>query len=149
MAVTADTLTPAERSERMARVRSKGTKPEMLVRSLVHGMGYRYRLHRRDLPGCPDLVFPQRRKAVFVHGCFWHRHPDPECKFARLPKSRLDFWLPKLEGNRRRDEANQAALLALGWRFLVIWECETKRPQYLVVKIKNFLDEDEKEHAGD
>jgi DNA mismatch endonuclease (patch repair protein) len=139
----ADILTPAERSERMARVRAKNTKPEMMVRRLVHGMGYRYRLHRRDLPGCPDLVFPRLRKAVFVHGCFWHRHPDPECKLARLPKSRLDFWLPKLEGNRRRDEANQAALLALGWRFLVIWECEIKKTQYLVIKVKNFLDEDE------
>lgn len=138
-----DTLTPAERSERMGRVRSKDTKPEMKVRRLVHGMGYRYRLHRRDLPGCPDLVFPRLRKAIFVHGCFWHRHPDPECKLARLPKSRLDFWWPKLEGNRRRDEANQAALLALGWRFLVIWECETKKTQYLVIKIKNFLEEDE------
>lgn len=133
----------------MGRVRSKDTKPEMFVRRLAHGMGYRYRLHRRDLPGHPDLVFPQRRKAIFVHGCFWHRHPDPECKLARLPKSRLDFWLPKLEGNRRRDEANQAALLALGWRFMVIWECETKDAQYLEVKIKNFLDEDEKEHASD
>ncbi|CAI8982712.1 very short patch repair endonuclease [Methylocaldum szegediense] len=138
-----DTLTPAERSERMGRVRGKDTKPEMKVRRLVHGMGYRYRLHRRDLPGCPDLVFPRLRKAIFVHGCFWHRHPDPECKLARLPKSRLDFWWPKLEGNRRRDEANQAALLALGWRFLVIWECETKKTQYLVIKIKNFLEEDE------
>lgn len=138
-----DTLTPAERSERMGRVRSKDTKPEMKVRRLVHGMGYRYRLHRRDLPGCPDLVFPRLRKAIFVHGCFWHRHPDPECKLARLPKSRLAFWWPKLEGNRRRDEANQAALLALGWRFLVIWECETKKTQYLVIKIKNFLEEDE------
>jgi DNA mismatch endonuclease (patch repair protein) len=138
----ADTLTPAERSERMGRVRGKDTKPEMVVRRLVHGMGYRYRLHRRDLPGRPDLVFPRFRKVIFVHGCFWHRHPDPECKLARLPKSRLDFWLPKLEGNRRRDEANQAALLALGWHFLVIWECEIKDAQHLVVKIKNFLGED-------
>ena len=103
-----DTLSKAQRSERMSRVRGKDTKPELLVRRLVHGMGYRYRLHRRDLPGTPDLVFPGRRKVIFVHGCFWHRHPDPACKLARLPKSRTDFWLPKLEGNRARDIENAA-----------------------------------------
>ena len=138
----ADTLTPTERSERMGRVRGKDTKPEMVVRRLVHGMGYRYRLHVRSLPGCPDLVFPRFRKVLFVHGCFWHRHPDPACKLARLPKSRLDFWKPKLEGNRQRDEQNQAALLALGWRFMVIWECEIGDIQELAVRVKGFLRED-------
>lgn len=87
-----DTLTPQERSERMGKVRSTDTKPELVVRRLVHGMGYRYRLHRKDLPGKPDLVFPARRKVILVHGCFWHRHGDPACRLARLPKSRLDFY---------------------------------------------------------
>jgi DNA mismatch endonuclease (patch repair protein) len=138
-----DTLTPSERSERMARVRSRNTKPEMEVRRLVHGMGYRYRLHGKDLPGCPDIVFPRLRKVLFVHGCFWHRHPNPECKLARLPKSRLDFWLPKLEENRRRDMAQQEALMDRGWRFMVIWECELRNIPNLVEKLRIFLSEDE------
>jgi DNA mismatch endonuclease (patch repair protein) len=137
----ADTLTPAERSERMGRVRGKDTKPEMLVRRLVHGMGYRYRLHKHDLPGCPDLVFSRLRKVIFVHGCFWHRHPDPACRLARMPKSRLDFWSAKLEGNRLRDEKNQSTLLVMGWRFLVIWECEVRDMQNITKKIKSFLEE--------
>ncbi len=99
-----DTLQPAEQNARMALIRSKDTRPELAVRRLVHGMGYRYRLHARDLPGRPDLVFRARRKVIFVHGCFWHRHDDPNCKLARLPSSRLDFWLPKLGGNKARDE---------------------------------------------
>jgi DNA mismatch endonuclease (patch repair protein) len=134
-----DTLKPRERSERMSRVRSANTKPEMFVRRLVHGMGYRYRLHQRDLPGTPDLVFPSRRKVVFVHGCFWHRHPDPECPLARLPKSRLDFWLPKLEGNRKRDERNQAKLRSMGWDLMVIWECQLKHKNTLRQRIGRFL----------
>lgn len=136
-----DILTPEARSKRMSQIRAKNTKPEMAVRRLAHGMGYRYRLHRRDLPGCPDLVFPRHHKVIFVHGCFWHRHPDSACRLARLPKSRLDFWVPKLEGNRRRDLDNQAALLALGWRFLIIWECETKDIQELSRKLRLFLEE--------
>ena len=96
----------------------------MLVRRIVYGIGYRYRLHRRDLPGCPDLAFGKRRKVIFVHGCFWHRHCDSSCKLARLPKSQLDFWLPKLEANRARDTTNQERIKAMGWEFLVIWECQ-------------------------
>lgn len=136
-----DTLTPAERSERMSRIRGKDTKPEMAVRRLVHGMGYRYRLHRRDLPGIPDLVFPARKKVIFIHGCFWHRHPDPACKLARLPKSRLEFWKPKLEANRRRDLEKQARLRALGWDILVVWECEIGHKEQLENKIRSFLGE--------
>lgn len=98
----ADTLSPADRSARMSKVRGKDTKPELIARRMLHAMGYRYRLQAKDLPGRPDIVFRRRRKVIFVHGCFWHRHPDPECKLARLPKSRLDFWLPKLERNRER-----------------------------------------------
>src|SRR5687768_17294491 len=102
-----DTLSKSARSERMSRIGAKDTKPEMAVRRLVHSLGYRYRLHRRSLPGNPDLVFPARRKAIFVHGCFWHRHPDSSCKLARLPKSRGDFWIPKLEANAERDLRNE------------------------------------------
>lgn len=134
-----DTLTPEQRSERMSRVRGQNTKPEMLVRRLVHGMGFRYRLHRRDLPGVPDLVFPSRRKAIFVHGCFWHQHPDPRCVLARLPKSKLDFWGPKLDTNRKRDERNLTLLAGLGWIVLEIWECQTSNRQELQARIEKFL----------
>ena len=135
-----DTLTTRERSERMRRVRSKDTKPEMRVRRLGHGLGYRYRLHAGDLPGRPDLVFRPRRKVIFVHGCFWHRHEG--CSKNRLPKSpeRRDFWRDKLDGNARRDQANQAALRGMGWGVLVIWECETEdNPDRLAKRIRAFL----------
>lgn len=134
-----DTLTLAQRSERMSRVRGKDTKPEMTVRRLIHGLGYRYRLHRRDLPGKPDLVFVTRRKVIFVHGCFWHRHADSACKLARLPKSRLDFWLPKLEANAVRDARHQAELAARGWKVMVIWECELNNLPFLKKRIRSFL----------
>ncbi len=134
-----DTLSRKERSERMSRIRGKDTKPEMLVRRLVHGMGYRYRLHRRDLPGIPDLVFPRHKKVIFIHGCFWHRHPAPACQLARLPKSRLDFWKPKLESNRRRDVSNEARLRRLGWEVIVVWECEIGDKEQLGNKIQTFL----------
>lgn len=134
-----DTLTANERTQRMRRVRSKDTKPELQVRRLVHGLGYRYRLHAGDLPGRPDLVFRPRRKAVFVHGCFWHRHEG--CPRNRLPKSpeRRDFWRNKLDGNAQRDRRNQAALREMGWDVLVIWECETSRVDTLAEKITAFL----------
>lgn len=134
-----DTLTPEQRSERMSRVRGRDTKPEMLVRRLAHRMGYRYRLHRRDLPGAPDLVFPSRMKVIFVHGCFWHWHPDWKCPLARLPKSKLDFWGPKLETNRERDGRNLALLAQLGWDDLVIWECQMKNQEHLKARIRDFL----------
>lgn len=112
------------RSAQMARVKARDTKPEMIVRRALHAGGLRFRLHHRHLPGKPDIVLPSRRIAIFVHGCFWHRHDHPDCKLARLPKSRLDFWLPKLEGNRERDARNEAALREAGWDVRVIWECE-------------------------
>jgi DNA mismatch endonuclease (patch repair protein) len=121
----------------MAAVRGKDTKPEMLVRRLAHSLGYRYRLHNRKLPGVPDLVFPGRRKIIFVHGCFWHRHAG--CSLARLPKSKLDFWVPKLEGNHERDAKNVKLLRRDGWRVKVIWECETKQLGRLRRKLERFL----------
>ncbi|MBR0974320.1 very short patch repair endonuclease [Bradyrhizobium japonicum] len=134
-----DTLTKSQRSARMALVRGKDTGPELVVRRLLHSLGYRYRLHRKGFPGRPDLVFPSRRAVVFVHGCFFHRHPDPHCRLARLPKSRLDFWLPKLEGNRARDERNIHSLISLGWRVLIVWECELADKVELQRRITSFL----------
>jgi DNA mismatch endonuclease, patch repair protein len=134
-----DTLTPAERSKRMSLIRGAGSKPETVLRRLVHGMGFRYRLHRRDLPGIPDIVFPSRKSVIFMHGCFWHRHPDRRCKLARMPKSRLDFWQPKLEANRKRDLANQRRLNDLGWKFLVVWECQLSDKEQLKNILEAFL----------
>jgi DNA mismatch endonuclease (patch repair protein) len=135
----ADSLAPRERSERKKRIRSKDTGPEMAVRRLIHGMGYRYRLHRRDLAGRPDLTFGKLRKVIFVHGCFWHRHADSNCKLARLPKSRLEFWLPKLERDKARDQEDQAKLAADGWSIIVLWECELKNIASISSKIRAFL----------
>jgi len=134
-----DTISPRDRSRVMAAVHGKNTRPEMSVRRLVHGSGYRYRLHGAALPGRPDLVFPGRRKVIFVHGCFWHRHADSACPLARLPKTRLDFWLPKLEANRQRDAANMAKLHEAGWEPLVIWECELRDMVKIKERVQAFL----------
>ena len=138
----ADIMSPEARSALMSRIRAKDTKPEMFVRRLVHAMGYRFRLHRRDLPGTPDLVFVSRRKVILVHGCFWHLHDDPNCRLARIPSSNRDFWRRKLEGNRARDRVNRSKLEALGWEALVIWECQirVKDPQPLRQQVNLFLD---------
>jgi DNA mismatch endonuclease (patch repair protein) len=133
-----DSLSPKERSEIMARVRSKNSRPEMLVRRRVFALGYRYRLHQKSLPGCPDIVFRPRHKVIFVHGCFWHRHA--RCALARMPKSRLDFWKPKLEGNKRRDARNERALARKGWKVLTIWECQLGETERLDLAIRRFLD---------
>lgn len=133
----ADNLTPKERSERMSRVRGKDTKPEMRLRRLVHGMGFRYRLHAKKLPGKPDMVFASRRAVIFMHGCFWHRHEG--CRLARMPKSKIDFWEEKLETNRHRDLENQERLRELGWRVLVIWECELKDLDGTARRVRSFL----------
>ena len=114
----------------MRAIRSKDMKPELAVRRLVHGRGYRYRLHRHGLRGRPDMVFASRRKVIFVHGCCWHQHSDPGCKIVRRPKSNLDYWLPKLDGNVVRDADNQDRLRELGWDSLVIWECEVRAKRY-------------------
>lgn len=123
----------------MAQVRGRDSKPEMLVRRLVHAMGFRYRLHDRKLPGSPDMVFRGLRRVIFVHGCFWHRHADPDCKLARMPKSRLDFWGPKLQGNRERDARHQAELKALGWQIFVVWECQMRDREQLENNLREFL----------
>jgi DNA mismatch endonuclease, patch repair protein len=136
----ADKLTPERRSANMAQIRSKDTKPELLVRRIVHGLGYRFRLHRRDLPGRPDLVFPARRAVIFVHGCFWHQHPDPSCRDSKLPRSRTDYWHAKLARNVERDASAQASLISAGWRVLVLWECEVKADQALKDRLRSFLD---------
>ena len=135
-----DTMTPVERGERMSQIRARDTSPEMIVRSFVHALGFRFRLHDRRLPGCPDLVFASRRKVIFVHGCFWHRHN--RCDLARLPKSRLEFWLPKLEGNKQRDAQCRRAMTALGWSSLVIWECELRDPLKVMFKTLMFLEDE-------
>lgn len=110
----------------MRAIRSKDMKPEIAVRRLAHSMGYRFRLHRKDLPGKPDMVFPSRRAVIFIHGCFWHQHPAPACKDARAPKSNTGYWQPKLARNQTRDAEHETALHSQGWRVLVIWECQTK-----------------------
>ena len=132
-----DHINRAQRSRNMAAVRSKDTKPEMVVRKLVYGLGYRYRLHLGSLPGRPDLAFPAKRKAIFVHGCFWHRHP--ECSRASMPKIRQAFWKAKFEKNVARDARNIAALEATEWKILTLWECEIKNDQWLRKAIQRFL----------
>lgn len=127
------------RSRQMSLIKAKDTKPEMIVRRLAHSLGYRFRLHRKDLPGKPDLVFSGRKAVILVHGCFWHRHRDAACKLARLPKSRLDFWYPKLEQNAARDQRNEAEFKRMGWRVLTIWECQVKDLDALGHRIQDFL----------
>ena len=132
-----DPLTRAERSERMSRIRNADTKPELIVRHLVFRMGYRYRLHVRSLPGIPDLVFASRRKVIFVHGCFWHQHL---CGLYRMPKTRRGFWDPKLARNVTRDTRVRRELRRLGWRTLVIWECQLRRQMVLRKRVQRFLE---------
>lgn len=133
-----DHVTPARRSEIMSRIRSKDTGLEMKVRRLVHGMGYRYRLHGRNLPGKPDLVFPGRGKVIFVHGCFWHAHA---CKYGmRTPKSNVEFWDDKLLRNKERDRRTRAALCRQGWKVFVVWQCQCKNIEKVGKRIIAFLD---------
>jgi DNA mismatch endonuclease, patch repair protein len=134
-----DQLTSEGRSALMARIRGKDTKPELIVRRMLRRMGYRFHVHRRDLPGTPDIVFPNRRKAIFVHGCFWHGHG---CKAGQLPKSRVDFWAPKIAGNRSRDARKAAALRRSGWSVAVLWECRIRDPIRLERRLRIFLGRD-------
>ena len=126
-----------QRSRIMRAVKSRNTQPEMTVRRIVHRMGYRYRLHRKDLPGKPDLAFISRRKAIFVHGCFWHGHDCP--RGAREPKTNRDYWIPKIAKTRKRDKATMERLRKMDWKTLVIWECETKDAEELGKRIQAYL----------
>ena len=126
-----DTFSPEKRSEIMRRVRSTDTTPEKKVRSLLHGLGFRFRLHRSDLPGKPDIVLPKYRTVIFIHGCFWHRHPG--CPRASTPATRREYWLPKFKRTVQRDQKNQAKLIELGWRVIVVWECEIKDLEHLSI----------------
>lgn len=131
-----DRLSSEARSRLMSRIRSRDTKPELVVRSLLHRMGYRYRLHRRDLPGTPDIVLPRHRKIIQVQGCFWHGHG---CRISSTPKSRREYWVPKIEANKSRDRQNKGRLRHMGWRVLEIWECETGDSRVLASKLARFM----------
>ena len=135
-----DTRTHEQRRRIMQAVKSRDTGPELAVRRLLHAMGYRYRLHRKDLPGRPDITFVSRRKAIFVHGCFWHGH---DCPKGRLPKSRLEYWKPKLDENRKRDRTKREQLESLGWSVLTVWQCETRDPDTLAQRLQYFVDNPE------
>lgn len=139
MKIMADVHTPKQRSYNMSRITSKNTKPEMIVRKLVHGMGYRYRLHRKELPGKPDLVFAGRRKIIFVHGCFFHMH---DCSYGQvIPKTNAEFWRNKRISNVERDRKNENELLGKGWAVFIVWECMTKknRREDLTAILKSYL----------
>lgn len=133
-----DVLSPEQRRRNMSRIRGRDTGPERIVRSMLHRMGYRFRLHRRDLPGRPDIVLPRLRSVIFVHGCFWHRHKG--CRYATTPKTRAEFWQKKFEENVERDRRNVAALRKEGWRVLCVWECETRDPVALESQLRTFLE---------
>jgi DNA mismatch endonuclease (patch repair protein) len=126
-----------DRSENMRAIRSRDTRPELTVRSLVHRLGYRFRLHRKDLPGTPDLAFPSRKKVIFVNGCYWHSH---RCKRGSVPATNRDFWVTKLQRNKSRDKANLKALRGLGWNALVIWQCQLKDIESVEGRVRSFLD---------
>lgn len=132
-----DRLSADARSRLMSRVASHNTKPERAVRSMLHRLGFRFRLHRRDLPGTPDIVLPGRKTVVFVHGCFWHGHA---CKIDKMPKSRIEYWDPKIRANRERDHRNARRLRVLGWHVLTVWECELKKPQALERRVVRFFE---------
>jgi DNA mismatch endonuclease (patch repair protein) len=135
-----DSLTRKRRSWNMSRIRSRDTTPEKIVRSVVHRMGYRFRLHARNLPGTPDLVLPKRSVAIFVHGCFWHQHRNcPDCS---RPRTNRQYWVPKLDGNVRRDSVSQRCLRRLGWKVIVIWDCQTKNLPRLEARLSRLLQKD-------
>jgi DNA mismatch endonuclease (patch repair protein) len=135
-----DVHTPEKRSYNMSRIKGKNTKPEIIVRKWLWKNGYRYRLHRKDLPGKPDIVFPGRKKVIFVHGCFWHKH---NCQYFKWPKSNTEFWKQKIEGNVQRDIDNCKSLDEKGWEYLIVWECQLKKKDldFLWKHIRSFLDE--------
>lgn len=135
-----DKLTPERRSWLMSRIKSKNTKPEIKVRKIIYAMGYRYRLHVKQLPGSPDIVFVGRKKIIFINGCYWHGHVG--CRYAKLPQSNIEFWVNKINKNKARDFENVAELESLGWKVTTIWQCEIRAPDLLFQKIKSFLLDD-------
>ena len=134
-----DTHSKAQRSFNMSRIRSRDTVPEMIVRRLLFSMGYRYRVNSKDLPGKPDIVFTRKRKVIFVHGCFWHRHAD--CRYATMPNSNTNFWHAKFNRTKERDKENYESLKLMGWEYIVIWECKIKKGNtgYLKNRLQKFL----------
>ena len=134
---TTDSISSERRSWNMSRIRSTNTAPERIVRSVLHSLGYRFRLHKKSLPGKPDIVLAKHKTVIFVHGCFWHRHQG--CKFCYTPKSRTEFWNEKFAGNTERDQKQREALEHLGWRVLAVWECETKDQQVLAEILDKYL----------
>lgn len=134
-----DVFTPEQRSRIMARVKGSNTRPEKVVRSLLHSMGYRFRLHRKDLPGKPDIVLPGRKTVIFVHGCFWHSHPD--CRRATRPVGNKKFWDKKLNATKERDGVKIRELVEMGWKVLLVWECETRSPEKLKSLLIGMLEE--------
>lgn len=131
-----DTISRSDRSSLMSRIKSKNTKPELIVRSLLHKMGLRFRLHRRDLPGRPDIVLPKHKKIILVHGCFWHGH---DCRLASKPKSNQQYWMPKIEQNKNRDKRNLQLLVDLNWQVLELWECEIRAFTTIEQQIQKFI----------
>jgi DNA mismatch endonuclease (patch repair protein) len=133
----ADSLTKSQRQICMSHNKSKGTSPELFIRKIISSLGYRCSLHRKNLPGCPDIIFPKRKKVIFINGCFWHRH---SCKKGRsMPATRKKFWQQKFDETIKRDKKNKRELKKLGWKVLVIWECQIKKPEKLISKISKFL----------
>ena len=135
-----DVFSQQKRSWIMSRVKGRDTKPEILVRSFIFRMGFRFRLHRRDLPGTPDIVLPRHGKVIFVHGCFWHGHK--RCPRSKRPTTNENFWNKKLDGNIKRDKRYRRELRQMGWKVLIVWECETKNPEKLLRKLERFLHDD-------
>ena len=141
-----DILTKEKRSWNMSRIRSGNTKPELLVRSLLHRMGYRFRLHRKDLPGKPDIVLPKHKAVIFIHGCFWHHHDG--CKYAYIPKTRQEFWRAKFKSNVERDKKVKKQLKEKNWRILVIWECELSNIESIIKRLKDYLNKERTDKNG-
>ncbi|MGK8204359.1 very short patch repair endonuclease [Burkholderia cenocepacia] len=143
-----DNLSPELRSALMSKVRGKNTRPELVVRSALHRCGFRFRLHVGNLPGRPDIVLPRWNTVIFVHGCFWHRHQG--CKLTTTPQTRTSFWIGKFNKNKSRDTANKLALEEIGWKVMIIWECETRNPEGLVKAIQPLIDlrESKKNHSS-
>ncbi len=133
-----DVFSKEDRSRIMGAVKGKNTKPEVKVRSILHRLGYRFRLHRKDLPGKPDIVLPKYRTVIFVHGCFWHRHP--RCRYASTPATNVEFWEDKFKANVERDKRNAKDLKKLGWKVMVVWQCELKNEDKLIRKLEKGLD---------